>query len=155
MAGYILSTEREKSTIKITVPGKDLIQNWWKNKKLFREAKVKRIQYHQMSFTTNVKGTYTVNKCNRRKKIYRINPKQLRKWQSVQFSCSVMSDSLWPHEPQYARPPCPSPTPRTCSRSWPYIQWCHPTISSLVVPFSSHLLSFQHQGLCKWVSSSH
>ena len=49
--------------------------------KLFRQAKVKRIQYHQTSFTINVKGTYTVKKYNRRKKIYKINPKQLRKWQ--------------------------------------------------------------------------
>ena len=48
----------KKSTTKITVPGKDLIQNWWRNKKLSRQAKVKRIKYQQMSFTTNVKGTY-------------------------------------------------------------------------------------------------
>ena len=46
-------------------------------KKFFRQAKVKRIQYHETSFTTNVKGTYIVNKCNRRTKIYKINPKQL------------------------------------------------------------------------------
>ena len=46
MAEYIYSTEREKSTTRITVPSKDLIQNWWRNKKLFRQAKVKRIQYH-------------------------------------------------------------------------------------------------------------
>ena len=46
------------STTKITVANKDLIQNWWRNKKFFRQAKVKRIQYHQTSFTTNVKGTY-------------------------------------------------------------------------------------------------
>ena len=69
----------KKSTIKITVPGKYLIQNWWRNKKLFRQAKVKRIQYHQTSFTTNVKGTYIVMKYKGRKKIYKINPKQLRK----------------------------------------------------------------------------
>ena len=50
-------------------------------KKLFRKAKVKRIQYHQISFTTNVNGTYIVKKYKRRKKIYKINPKQLRKWQ--------------------------------------------------------------------------
>ena len=56
---------------------------------------------------------------------------------SVQFSCSVMSDSLWPHGWQHARLPCPSPTPRTCSDSGPSSQWCHPTISSSVVPFSS------------------
>ena len=48
----------EKSMTKIIVAGKDLIQNWWRNKKLFRQAKVKTIQYHCTSFTTNVKGTY-------------------------------------------------------------------------------------------------
>ena len=56
---------------------------------------------------------------------------------SVQFSCSVMSESLRPHEPQHARPPCPSPTPRVHSDSLPTSQWCHPAISSSVVPFSS------------------
>ena len=56
---------------------------------------------------------------------------------SVQFSCSVMSDSLWPHELQDARPPCPSPTPGIHSDSPPLSQWCHPAISSSVVPFSS------------------
>ena len=56
---------------------------------------------------------------------------------SVKFSCLVVSDSLRPHELQHARPPCPSPTPRvhpnSCASSW----WCHPAISSSVVPFSS------------------
>ena len=56
---------------------------------------------------------------------------------SVQFSCSVMSDSLRPHESQHARPPCPSPTPGVHSDSRPSSQWCHPAISSSVVPFSS------------------
>ena len=55
---------------------------------------------------------------------------------SVQFSCSVMSDSLRPHEPQHARPPCPSPTPGVYPNSCPLSQWCHPTISFSVVPFS-------------------
>ena len=55
----------------------------------------------------------------------------------AQGSCSVMSDSLWPHESQHARPPCPSPTPRVYSNSCPSSQWCHPAISSSVVPFSS------------------
>ena len=61
----------------MTVPSKDLIQNWGRNKKLSRQAKVKRIQYHQTSFTTNVKGPYIVKKYKRRKKIYKINPKQV------------------------------------------------------------------------------
>ena len=65
---------------------------------------------------------------------------------SVQFSCSVVSDSLWPHGLQHTRPPCPSPTPRACSKSCPLSQWCHPTISSSVVPFSSHLQSFPATG---------
>ena len=56
---------------------------------------------------------------------------------SVQFSRSVMSDSLWSHELQHARPPCPSPTPGVHSDSHPSSQWCHPAISSSVVPFSS------------------
>ena len=57
--------------------------------------------------------------------------------QSVQFSHSVVSDSLWPHESQHARPPCPSPTPAVHSDSSPSSQWCHPAISSSVIPFSS------------------
>ena len=56
---------------------------------------------------------------------------------SVQFSHSVMSDSLRPHELQHARLPCPSPTPRVYSNSCPSSRWCHPAISSSVVPFSS------------------
>ena len=59
-----------------------------------------------------------------------------------QFSHSVVFDSLWPHGLQRARLPCPSPTPRACSNSCPSSQWCHPTISSSVVPLSSCLQSF-------------
>ena len=56
---------------------------------------------------------------------------------SVQFSHSVVSDCLWPLELQHARPPCPSPTPRVHPNSCPSSRWCHPAISSSVVPFSS------------------
>ena len=65
-------------------------------------------------------------------------------WNIVQFSCSVMSDSLQPHELQHTRLLCPSPSPGTCSNSCPLSRWCHPTISSSVVPFSSFSIS-QHQ----------
>ena len=58
-------------------------------------------------------------------------------WSSVQFSCSVVSDSLRPHELQHTRPPCPSPPPRVHSDSRSSNQWCHPAISSLVIPFFS------------------
>ena len=64
----------------------------------------------------------------------------------VQFSCSVMADSLRPHEPQHARLPCPSPPPGDCSNSCPSSQWCHPTISSCVTAFSSCLQSFPASG---------
>ena len=67
-------------------------------------------------------------------------------WHSVsQFSCSVMSDSLQPHGLQHGRPPCPSPTARVYSNSCPLSRWCHPTISSSVVPFSG-LQSFPASG---------
>ena len=65
---------------------------------------------------------------------------------SVQFSRSVMSDSLWPHESQHSRPPCPSSTPGVHSDSHPSSQWCHPAISSSVIPFSSCLQSFPASG---------
>ena len=65
---------------------------------------------------------------------------------SVQFSCSVVSDSLQPHEPQHARPPCPSPTRRVYPNSCPLSRWCHPTISSSVIAFSSCLQSFPTSG---------
>ena len=65
---------------------------------------------------------------------------------SVQFSCSVMSDSLWPHGLQHVRPPYLSPTPRVHPNSCPLSWWCHPTISSSVVPFSSCPQSFPALG---------
>ena len=66
------------------------------------------------------------------------NPKTVSHWTlSVQFSRSVMSNSFRPHELQHTRPPCPSPTPAVHSNSRPSRPWCHPAISSSVVPFSS------------------
>ena len=65
---------------------------------------------------------------------------------SVQFSHSVVSDSLQPHGLQHTRLPCPSPTPGAYSNSCPLSQWCHPSISSSVLPFSSHLQSFPASG---------
>ena len=70
---------------------------------------------------------------------------------SVQFSCSVVSNSLQPHESQHARPPCPSLTPGVYSNSCPSSRWCHP-LSSPSPPAPSPC---QHQGLFQWVNSSH
>ena len=65
---------------------------------------------------------------------------------SVQFSRSVMSDFLWPHESQHARSPCPPPTPGVHTDSCALSRWCHPAISSSVVPFSSCSQSLQASG---------
>ena len=70
----------------------------------------------------------------------------LIKFSSVQFSRSVVSDSLWPHGLQHARPPCPLPTPRVYPNTCPLSRWCHPTISSSVILFSFCLQSFPASG---------
>ena len=80
--------------------------------------------------------------------------------QTVQFSHSVVSDSLQPHELQHSRPPCMSPTPSVSSNSCPSSRWCHPAISSTVIPFSSCLQSlpasgsFPNSQLFAWVGQS-
>ena len=81
-----------------------------------------------------------------------LNPeKPVSQFCSVTQSCPI----LWPHGLQHASLPCPLPTPWACSNSCPLSQWCHPTISSSVTPFSSRLQSFPASGLCQWVSSLH
>ena len=82
-------------------------------------------------------------------------PPDVKSFNSVQFSHSVGSNSLPPHELQHARPPCPTPTPRAYPNSCPLSWWCHPTISSSVVPFSSCPQSFPASGLFKGVSFSY
>ena len=71
------------------------------------------------------------------------------------FSHLVMSNSLWPHGLQHFRFPCPSQSPRACSNSCPLSQWCHPTISSSVISFSSCLQSFPASGSFLRISSAH
>ena len=74
---------------------------------------------------------------------------------SVQFICSVMSNSLQPHESQHARPPCPSPTPGVHPNSWPLSRWCHPAISSSVVPFLLLPTIPPSISLFQWANFSH
>ena len=69
-----------------------------------------------------------------------------KSFSSVQFSCSVVSNSLWPYGLQHTRRPCPSSNPGAYTNSCPSSQWCHPTISSSVIPFCSHLQSFPESG---------
>ena len=83
------------------------------------------------------------------------SPSKSIQFSSVQFSRSVMSNSLRPHELQHARPPYPSPSPGVHSDSRPSSQWCHPAISSSFVPFSSCPNPSQHQSLFQWINSSH
>ena len=73
---------------------------------------------------------------------YHLSKFHIYSFSSVQISCSLVSDSLWSHEPQHARPPCPSPTPGVHPNPCPLSRWCHPAISSSIVPFSSRLKSF-------------
>ena len=77
-------------------------------------------------------------------------PKEIQVYVSLKFTHSVVSNSLQPHGLQHARLPSPSPTPRACSNSCPSSQWCHPTISSSVVPFSSCPQSFPASGSFPW-----
>ena len=92
-------------------------QFWWKG-----------ITLTEVSWRGN--GVESISKC-------KINLRKMSSFSSVQFSRSVVSDSLWPHELQHARLPCPSPTPGVHSNSRPSSRWCHPAISSSVAPFSS------------------
>ena len=87
--------------------------------------------------------------------LWQLGDLQGDQFSSVQFSRSVVSDSLWPHESQHARPPCPSPTPGVYSNSCPSSQWCHPAISSSVIPFSSSPQSFPASESFPWVNSLH
>ena len=79
----------------------------------------------------------------------------IKYFSSVQFSCSVLSDSLRPHELQHARPPCPSPTPRVYLNPCPSSRWCHPTISYSVVPLSSCPQSLPASGSFQMSQLSH
>ena len=106
---------------------------------------------------------YTV-KC-KKKSMFIVNyfcvrKRNLENIHSVQFSCSVVSDSLRPHESQHTRPPRPSPPPRVHPKPCPSSRWCHPAISSSVVPFSScpqslpTLVSFPMSQLFAWGGQS-
>ena len=98
------------------------------------------------SLLVTFKGVMNYNKWRVYIDLWRTESNNKFNWRSVQFSHSVVSTSLRPHGLHHARLPCPSPTPGACSNSCPLSQWCHPTISSSVVPFSSHLQSVLASG---------
>ena len=116
-----------KSTQKELGENKEHINDWED-----RIVEIKSYQHLQYS------GPRKWSKEKRHKSYFKIYLTWRRKWiRSDQISRSVVSDSLRPHEPQHARPPCPSPTLGVHSDSRPSSQWCHPAISYSVVPFSS------------------
>ena len=111
--------------------------------------------HHFMSDSLHCSQEYRTVSCRRLKRCHLIAFHWLQwpresfpdfQFSSIQFSHSVLSDSLWPHGLQHARSPCPSPTPAVYPNSCPLSWWCHPTISSPVVPFSSCLQSFPTSG---------
>ena len=94
------------------------------------------INDHRVKWGPQWKG-FIPGKCPQEYVTSRLIDFSLVQFRSVQFSHSVMSDSLRPHESQHARPPCPSPSPRVHSNSHPSSRWCHPAISSSIIPFSA------------------
>ena len=103
------------------------------------KTKPKIIKRNLINLKTIWTATETLNKRQRQPSE---RGKNNCKQRSVQLSCSAMSDSLWPHGLQHTRLPCPSPTPGAYSNSCLLSRWCHPIISSSVIPFSSHLQTF-------------
>ena len=125
---------------------------------LFPKKQKKYSSYYHICNGFTIFSVYNVVKIQRLKQFYRdkgcveyyirmaIQVLSFFDPSSVQFSRSVVSDSLSPHELQHARSPGPSPTPEVPTNSCPLSQWCHPTISSSVNPFSSYLQSFPVSG---------
>ena len=111
-------------------------------------------EFHMMSFICGIKKIwYKRTYLQSRNRLTFIENKLW--FNSVQFICSVVSNSLPPHELQHTRPPCPSPTPGVYSNSCPSSRWCHPTISSSVIPFSSCPQSLSASGAFPMSQSSH
>ena len=103
--------------------------------------------YHNLLFDLLAKPTtLTVTAFNPVKAYVNFVSRSPLNLMCLQFSHSIVSNSLWPNGLHHARLPCPSPTPRICSNSCPLSQWCHPTISSFVIPFSSCLQAFPVSG---------
>ena len=115
---------------------RDLVVRWLKFEFPMQGAKVWSLVQETRSFIYAKQPRIHIKK-RERKKEKLLSSNFLWNWGSFWFSHSVVADSLWPHELQHARPPCPSPTPGVHPNSCPLSQWCHQAISSSIVPFSS------------------
>ena len=115
-------------------------------------------RYRKFRFDPGVAKILWRKKCNPFQYSCLESPMDRGGWQatvSVQFSRSVVSNSLRPHELQHTRSPCPSPTPGVYPNSCPSSWWCHPAISPLSCPSPPAPSPSQHQGIFQWVNSSH
>ena len=137
MAWYIQSDEREEPTTKDTLSRKTLLQIWWGNQELSRQAKVKRIQHHQSSFTTNAKGTSLGRKQGEGKALSSFQ------FSSVAQSCLTLCNPMDCSMPGF---PVHHQLQAVYTNTYPLSQWCHPTISSSAIPFSSCLQSCPASG---------
>ena len=119
-------------------------------KYLYRSLHALHANYRKKTYSMIIQSYYCLNTEHKRD-VFMYREKDLQIIQH-QFSRSVVSDSLQPHGLQHARPPCPAPTPGVYPNSCPLSRWCHPTISSSAVPFSSSPQSFPASGSFQTIS---
>ena len=124
-----------------------MVLNLWKPNTYISQVETQWVQLLKIHvIKTNFQKNFMIIRGSIKKNYPKLRNKTKKWLSSVQFSCSVVSNSLRPYEPQYARPPCPSPTPGVHPNPYPLCRWCHTTISPSVIPFSSYLQSFPASG---------
>ena len=135
-------SSRKKNTFCKTTQKEWPLKRGTKISKDYENKETNKRNYFQEGEVNSAKGC-SAKECNKdRNHTFRTHTFRTDARYSLLFYCSVMSNSLWPHSLQHSRLPYPSPSPRAWSNSCPSSQWCHPTISSSVIPFSSCLQSF-------------
>ena len=124
-----------------------MVLNLWKPNTYISQVETQWVQLLKIHvIKTNFQKNFMIIRGSIKKNYPKLRNKTKKWLSSVQFSCSVVSNSLWPHEPQHASPPCQLPTAGVYPNPGPLSQWCHPSISSSVIPFSSCPQSFSESG---------
>ena len=127
-----------------------MVLNLWKPNTYISQVETQWVQLLKIHvIKTNFQKNFMIIRGSIKKNYPKLRNKTKKWLSSVQFSCSVVSNSLWPHEPQHASPPCQLPTAGVYPNPGPLSQWCHPSISSSVIPFSSCPQSFSATGSFK------